>query len=140
MEPHYDFEDFKAACKREHNVVVLKDALAGALTDFNLRTQSAVKQFIANNGLERPQLENSVKWRNNPDPTNPIMVDSYGFYSGPDHGYVAFFFQPKTQKWNIKSLKKNYKPDQRFFSLKEGLTGLNPALLKHNERKSRGGT
>lgn len=43
------------------------------------------------------------------------MVDAYGFYSGTTYGYIAFMFQPKTNKWIIKSFKKNDRQGPKYF-------------------------
>jgi len=39
------------------------------------------------------------------------MVDSYEFYSGTTYGYIAFF--QGSERWVIKSFKKNKEPDIR---------------------------
>lgn len=110
----YDFNEFIKNCsKKPTDTYVLKGAMATAKTDFNLRTQAQVLEFIGNNGLENPYLLNVKQWENNPDPKTEIKVDAYGFYSGEKHGYIAFFFQPTTGKWIIKSFKNNLLPDRR---------------------------
>ena len=52
------------------------------------------------------------------------MVNAYSFYSGLIYGYIAFFFQPKTSIWTIKSFKKNQEPDTRNLAFKESLSKL----------------
>lgn len=101
---------------------VTKGAMETARTDFNLKTQEAVMRFIGNGGLESPSLNNSKPWKNNPNPSNQVMVDSYDFYSGAAFGYVAFFRGP--QKWIIKSFKKNIKLDMRNLVFKKTLSKL----------------
>ena len=44
------------------------------------------------------------------------MVDEYEFHTGKKLGYLAFFFQPVTGLWNIKSFKLNQQPDTRNFA------------------------
>lgn len=95
-----------------------------AKSDFNLSTQEGVLSFIGNGGLESPCAINTKQWENNPDPNNPIMVDAYDFYSGSIYGYIAFFYQPTTKKWIIKSFKKNSEPDTRNLAFKEALMKL----------------
>ncbi len=103
---------------------VLKSAMETAKSDFNLNTQKGVLEFIGNRGLESPCFINSKKWEKNPKPNHPIMVDAYNFYSGFIYGYIAFFYQPVTKKWIIKSFKKNSKPDIRNLAFKEALIKL----------------
>lgn len=108
MTATYDICDLIAACKEEQNrVVVLQTAQSSARVDFKLQTNKAVIEFIANDGLESLDYINTKPWMNNPDKNCPIMVDAYSFYSGPAHGYMAFFFNSKTDKWLIKSFKHN---------------------------------
>lgn len=113
-QPAYSLEEFEKACREgTEKAYVIRGAMETAKRDFNLNTQKAVLDFIGNKGLERPEFQNSKDWENNPDPTKPIRVDSYGFYSGNLAGYIAFFFQPLANKWNIKSFKKNSQGDPR---------------------------
>ena len=88
-----------------------------AQSDFKLGTQGQVLGFIGNGGLEKPHFINSTLWKNNPNPDNEIMVDAYNFFSGICYGYIAFF-QFGTNKWNIKSFKKNRNPDSRNLPFK----------------------
>ncbi len=91
-----------------------------AKRDFNLKTRDRVLRFIAAGGLENPCFINCKPWENNPRPSSPIMVDAYGFYSGLQiHGYLAFFYQPATDKWIIKSFKRNEEPDSRVLPFRE---------------------
>ncbi len=103
---------------------ISKGAMETAKSDFNFNTQEEVLGFIGNGGLELPCLSNSKPWGNNPMPENPIMVDAYHFYSGSTYGYIAFFYQPTTKKWVIKSFKKNSEPDTRNLAFKEALSKL----------------
>jgi hypothetical protein len=89
----YDFDEFIKSCsKKPPNTYILRPAVVTAKTDFNLKTQVQVLEFIGNDGLENPYLLNVKQWENNPDPKIEIKVDAYGFYSGEQHGYIAFFF------------------------------------------------
>lgn len=101
-----------------------KSAVETARSDFNLGTQERILGFIGNGGIESPCLSNSNLWNNNPNPDQPIMVDSYDFFSGVTYGYLAFFYQPETKKWIIKSLKKNNKTDIRNLAFKRALNKL----------------
>ena len=95
-----------------------------ARSDFNLNTQRQVFEFIGNIGIEKPRFINSKPWENNNDNTVEIMVDAYAFYTGMIYGYIAFFHQPKTNKWVIKSFKKNQEPDTRNLVFGEALNQL----------------
>ncbi len=53
--------------------------------------------------------------------TTLIMVDAWGFYTGPAHGYIAYFFRSDTKKWIIKSFKKNTNPDMRNLAFKNDI-------------------
>ena len=110
----YVFDEFIKSCsKKPPNTDILRGAVATAITDFNLKTQAQILEFIGNDGLENPYLLNVKQWENNPDPKIEIKGDAYGFYSGEKHGYIAIFFQPATGKWIIKSFKNNLLPDTR---------------------------
>lgn len=133
-QPTHNMDDFLKACAEgTQKVFVHKGAMETAKSDFNLMTQERVLQFVGDDGLEKPSFINSKPWENNPDPATPIQVDAWGFFSGLLHGYIAFFFQPKTKKWNIKSLKKNTDSDPRNLALKDGLKKL---LEKQEGNKS----
>jgi len=107
MAAAYNLNDLINACGRIKQVVVLGNAQISARENFGLATQKEVIDFIYNDGLESPHHINTKPWENNPDHNCPIQVDAYSFYSGPKHGYMAFFFSPKTNKWLIKSFKPN---------------------------------
>lgn len=98
--------DLVAGCKT-NNATVSRGACETARASFNLLTESAVVEFIANGGLEKPQHQNTGPWRNNPNPKTPIDQHEYAFHSGTKHGYVAFLYNPQTGKWLIKSFKLN---------------------------------
>lgn len=101
----YDFDVFKAACQRKKQVRVTKDALEDADMTFNLKTDVEVLEFIGNDGLEDRILINRKPWANNPNPKVKIMVDAYRFKNGGTPGYIAFFYNPSTKYWIIKSFK-----------------------------------
>ena len=104
-------------------VWVSKGALISAQNDFSLATGDAVREFIANNGLEQPRHISTVPWENNPDKNQVVWVDSYEFFSGSLFGYFAFF-KGLTGRWVVKSLKKNDQPDPRFLQMKAALEKL----------------
>ena len=106
--PACNLELFIEAC-RDHpqGVRIIKGAKVSASSDFGLHTDNEILNFIGNDGLENPQFINRKEWENNPDKKNIVWVDAYGFDSGTKFGYFAFFHNPKTQYWTIKSLKKN---------------------------------
>lgn len=121
MPPAYDFETFIAACQAGAGVKVGFDAQQDASTHFGLHTQRGVLSFVGDGGLETPKHANNVPWKNNPDKSVEIRVDSYDFYSGTTHGYIAFLYNPKTKLWFIKSFKPNDKPGQRFTQMGDAL-------------------
>ncbi len=45
-----------------------------------------------------------------------VMVDAYGFFSGEKWGYIAFYKSPFKEKWLIKSLKPNDRPNPRVLA------------------------
>lgn len=108
MEPSYSIKKFTDACKQGQNkVYVTRGARETARTDFRLNTEKDILNFIGYGGLENLKFDHTKLWENNPEPNEPVMVDSYGFYSGSLFGYIAFMFREKTKKWIIKSFKKN---------------------------------
>lgn len=108
MKPTYKLNNLISACiKGVSKAYISKGAMETARSDFNLNTQDSVLGFIGNSGLESPSFINSNPWENNPNPENLIMVDAYSFYSGSLYGYIAFFYQPETKRWIIKSFKRN---------------------------------
>lgn len=113
MNPEYDFDDLKAACGEKGKVTVWRPALRDAAEHFNLRKESDVLSFVANDGLEKKKYINTKPLEVAPDPKPP--VDAYEFYSGERRGYFAFFFQPLTNIWNIKSFKPHSQGDDRYF-------------------------
>lgn len=118
----YELDSFVEGCaKGVEAAFVTKGAMESAKSDFNLTTQDRVLKFIGNQGLENPYFINSRLWKNNPDASSRIQVDAWGFFSGMLHGYIAFFFQPLTKKWTIKSLKKNTAGDPRNLAMHSGL-------------------
>lgn len=118
--PAYKLEELVAACGAHGAVVVGSGALDTAQSDFGLRTEVAVRDFINAGGIEKPGHLNTTLWEKNPNPNNPIWVDSYQFFSGDRFGYLAFFRGAKGT-WIIKSLKKNEQPDPRFFTMRDAL-------------------
>lgn len=103
----YSLNDFKAACRRKKRVIATKDALRDAEMTFNLKTQDEVLDFIGNDGLQDQVLKNRKLWEKNPNPELKIMVDAYTFKNGGIPGYIAFYYNPLTKNWIIKSFKLN---------------------------------
>ena len=94
---------------------MLKGRLWKARADFNLNTQASVLQFIANDGLDKPEFINSKCWKNNPlRMQGEIMVDAWSFFSGYTRGYIAFFQSSSGPcSWIIKSFKRDDKRNER---------------------------
>lgn len=129
----YDLNDLIKACGEINRGVVLGKAERSARDDFGLLTKKAVLDFIYNDGLEKPQHINTKRWEQNPD-TDLILIDAYSFYSGPKHGYLAFFHSPKTGKWLIKSFKLNRDAEPRNYLLADKLLALKE-LMEAKEEK-----
>lgn len=121
MTAAYDIQHLISACETGSVIFVTKAAQDDASAHFKLRTNSDVYAFIANGGLENLNHINTKEWENNPNPETEIMVDAYDFYSGKKQGYIAFFFNPKTQKWIIKSFKQNLKQRPKNNAIEEQL-------------------
>jgi hypothetical protein len=134
MASAYNINYLITACGEIDQVVVLESAQKTAREDFNLQTKKAVINFISNNGLESLYYINTKHWENNPNKNCPIMVDAYSFYSGPTHGYIAFFFNPKTNKWLIKSFKLNRNSAPRNNKFIDQLSVIK-ALMQETEEK-----
>lgn len=113
MNPAYEFDELKVACNDSEKVFVWKPALTDASTHFGLTKMGDVLDFVANDGLEKKKFINSKPFELAPDPKP--LVDAYEFYSDSKRGYFAFFFQPLTKKWNIKSFKLHEDGDDRFY-------------------------
>jgi hypothetical protein len=81
--------------------------------------------FIANHGLEDLNFINSKLWENNPHKDNPLFVDAYEFKSMFKLGYIAFMYNPVTDKWIVKSfhLSENRNPAMELALLKANLRG-----------------
>jgi len=104
---HYTIEDFIAACDAKKRVRVDYQALQDARIYYGLHTEDAIKEFIVNGGLETLVLEDSIPLRAK-FPELKIIVDSYKFRTGLIPSYIAFYYQPITKYWIIKS----FKPDR----------------------------
>jgi len=113
------FKQFVANCSvGSTKVFVMRGAMKTAEIDFGISQMDQVLTFIADGGLEEPRFINEKPWENNPEPAVKIMVCAWSFFSGTKFGYLAFFHQPKTGKWNIKSFKLNREPDPRNLAFK----------------------
>jgi hypothetical protein len=107
MAAGYPWEIFVSACSGAAAVYVRPGAMETAERDFNLITQVAIIDFIRAGGCEKVtyiRTDDLETWRGDPPPPR---VDSYSFYSGPKFGYLAFFQNPLTGQWVIKSFKRN---------------------------------
>lgn len=124
---YYKNNDFINACSNDpKNVIPIGNVLRDASEDFNLRTKSNLLKFISNNGLEDLQFINTKNWEKNPNKSNPIKVDAYEFRTMDRLGYIAFFYNDKTNKWIIKSfhLSDNRNPTMMIALQKAGLMPL----------------
>ena len=102
--PEYVFETFRQVCDTSPSDVIPIDPVPEtAERDFQLRSRRDLLAFIANNGMEQLTFVNTKDWERNPNPNTPIPVDGYTFMSSFKKGYFAYFFNPKTKKWIIKS-------------------------------------
>ena len=80
---------------------------------------------ISNDGLEELTFINTKKWENNPNKIQPILIDAYEFKSMYKLGYIAFMYNNKTNKWNIKSF---HLSDNRDISIEMALTRLSEII------------
>jgi hypothetical protein len=106
--PEYSFCEFKRCCNENpERVQILYEPERDAKLHFGLKSKTAIKNFIANDGLEDEDLifQNSKEWEKNPDKSFKIFVDAYEFRSRYKRGYIAFMYNPKTGYWIIKSFK-----------------------------------
>jgi hypothetical protein len=105
----YAYEKFRDACK-EKKVIPIEKTLktCGA---FNLNTQDALLDFIAEDGFDVLQYYDTQPWAKNPYPDKKILVDSYHFLTGlrpRTIGYMAFMENVVLGKWYLKSFHINY--------------------------------
>lgn len=68
-----------------------KSALDRAAREFSLNTKREVAEFIANKGLENPQVCRPTESRN----FAGYKISAYKFNSGRKNGYIAFHASPK---------------------------------------------
>jgi hypothetical protein len=101
--PAYDIADLILCCdENPERVHLIGKTLEDAQNIFKLHTAPEIKKFIVNNGLEKLTFINTKRWKNNPNPRTPILVDAYEFETGKISGYIAFFMNKKGE-WTIKS-------------------------------------
>lgn len=122
----YNVDDFIVACGQNDRVFVSTGAQNDADEYFNLQTQQEIRYFIYTGGLENLEFIRTDVWLNNPDHNIQIMQDEYSFQTKSKFGYLAFFYNKKTNKWIIKSFKKNWNSQMQspFILKKSGLTRL----------------
>ncbi|MCD6584813.1 MAG: hypothetical protein J7K96_03525 [Desulfobacteraceae bacterium] len=113
MGPKYNLNDFINACANIKSVGVRNEAQITARNQFKLDSKQSLLRFINERGMEDPYHYNTKLWEHNPDPSTPVMIDAYCFYSGTKYGYIAFRFNTKFNSWYIKSFKLNNDPDPR---------------------------
>jgi len=107
----YNFDDFIEACKRR-DVLVWEHVPDCAFSDFGLWDEEQLLDFISSeDGVRTRSFQNSRLWEGNPEPSKPIMIDAYRFSSLEKIGYIAFFYNPKTKKWALKSFKRSKEID-----------------------------
>ena len=99
--PHYNFENFKKACKNKGLISISENVRADADNYFRLRTKKDILDFIENDGLEDLVFINTKPWENNPNKKKIIMVDSYEFRSSGKLGYISI--KCNNGIWTIKS-------------------------------------
>lgn len=134
--PCYDFDVFRDACGDPKKIFITIQAKESAKQDFRLKTAEEILDFIVNDGLNEKVFKNKKPWENNFQ-KEEIMVDAYHFINGPKYGYLAFLFNPRTNKWFIKSFKLDPDSDPRNMPLKDNqlLHNLKNNLQKKEESK-----
>ena len=131
-QPAYSLDEFVKDCKHgKKRVFIWKCAVETASIDFNLNSETAVLEFIGNGGLEDPEHQNTNEWRDNPNKSMKIDIDTYRFKTGERKGYIAFFLQPQTNMWTVKSFKKDTQGSPRNLAL-GGLKELMENFGKNN--------
>ena len=99
--PYYKIDKLKEAC-RKRNVVFIGSSVTDA-TYFGFIGKEAVCSYLVSSMFKPTEFVNSKPWENNPDPDHEIIVDAYHFMVEGKTGYLAFFYNDRTQKWIIKS-------------------------------------
>ena len=97
------FDNFVAACKINNKVAWIDDVLDDARKDFGILSFDQLLKFIVNGGLEKVKPQKPKPWEKNKNPKLIIIAYGYEFHTGCKCGYIAFFYQPVTKKWVIKS-------------------------------------
>ncbi len=122
MNPAYNFDEFKEACKNKE-VIPINSVLSDANKYFNLKSLNEILEFIENDGLNNLRHFNTAPWINN-KASIEIMVDAYEFMTLELKGYIAFLYSPITKKWIIKSfhISKNTNPVIRDALQKAGIS------------------
>jgi hypothetical protein len=100
--PHYDCLAFIRACAIRGAVRITKNARQDAKNHFNLDTESRALEFIANDGLQDLQFDNTNSLDKGPGQDIGKPVDGYTFRAGAKYGYLAFYLNFKGG-WIIKS-------------------------------------
>lgn len=131
MAPFYNFEEFRRICGEEPSkVFVSEDAVKDAREYFSLNSRIEILNFINEAELKNLEFKNTKPWENNPDKSNEIMVDAYEFRSCAKKGYLAFFFNKKTEKWSVKSF---HLSEERFNQFAECFEKIKIGKGENNE-------
>jgi len=115
-----ELEEFLQACA-EQAIYIETTPLEDAARDFNLYTAEDVMAFIVNLGLSELTEKNCYplekpRWRPPPPPPD-ISVYAYNFWAskkGVRKSYLAFYRNPVTTFWTLKSFKMDPPPDGNF--------------------------
>lgn len=105
--PHnYDtiYMEFKKACKlTPEKVFPINDVLDDANRYYKLKTEKALIEFIANDGLEGRSFVNKKEWKNNFTKHKPLYAYAYLFRTNIISGYIAIVKNIHHNNWFIKS-------------------------------------
>lgn len=112
---HYQINDFISSCSDQSKVIVKGKALKGAKESLNLLTSKEILDFLYYTKLEF-KIENSCLLEKHNFDTN-VMMDSYGFEYQGILMYMAFYKNPMTNCWILKSFKLNDKANRLFSSI-----------------------
>lgn len=127
--PHYEYEEFRAACCRQQGVQIWRVAEKSAQV-FHLYSASAILEFICEYS---PMNFQNTELGRLPE-IKDIPIDAYTFAFGRHtKGYLAFLRSMTTQTWIIKSL---HASDESYFPFKELGASRGLSLGGKNEERS----
>lgn len=132
MPQNYDiiYIEFKNACdSTPEKVFPINDVLDDADRYYKIKTEKALLEFIANDGLEGHSFVNKKEWEKNFTPNEPLFVYAYHFRTNAIPGYIAIIKNIPHKNWFIKSF---HPPKDSTPTLADSMRALG---LKSSEEK-----